>query len=261
MSLKNQKISEGRGKQKKGVQKKNGDKLPLVNMSVSATPYKRQDAITAKTVLLGESAVGKSSIALRFARNEFSSNQETTIGAAFLSRSVTVSATSQSGGGGAVANAASGTIKFEIWDTAGQERYRSLAPIYYRGACGALVVYDITSAESLKKAQMWMRELRANADPTLLIILVGNKKDMESLRQVSYEDGAAVAQEEDVNGFFEVSAKENVNVEEVFAKLARLLLEHGLGANSGPGSLSGPRGAQRLEPPTRQQKKEGGCAC
>nr|CCC94327.1 ras-related protein rab-5 [Trypanosoma congolense IL3000] len=227
---------------------------------MSAAPYKRQDTITAKTVLLGESAVGKSSIALRFARNEFSPNQETTIGAAFLSRSVTVTPATQSTNGAVVAAGASGTVKFEIWDTAGQERYRSLAPIYYRGACGALVVYDITSAESLKKAQMWMRELRANADPTLLIVLVGNKKDMEALRQVSYEDGAAVAREEDVNGFFEVSAKDNVNVEEVFAKLARLLLEHGLGANAGGGS-PGARGVQLLEPPARQQKKESECAC
>ncbi|KAG8348503.1 ADP ribosylation factor family Ras of Complex Roc domain [Trypanosoma vivax] len=223
------------------------------------TALGKKDVITAKTVLLGESAVGKSSIALRFARNEFSLNQETTIGAAFLSRNVTVPPPAQSSDSQGVANG--GTVKFEIWDTAGQERYRSLAPIYYRGACGALVVYDITSADSLKKAQTWIRELRANADPTLVIVLVGNKKDLEALRQVSHDDGAALAQEEGVNGFFEVSAKDNYNVEEVFSTLARQLLEHGLGSSLSPSGGAGVRGTRRLEPPARPQKRENDCAC
>ncbi|KEG15152.1 ras-related protein rab-5 [Trypanosoma grayi] len=224
-------------------------------MTSPATEHERLETATAKIVLLGESAVGKSSIALRFARNEFHPNQETTVGAAFLSRSVTVPPSSA-----APEATAGGSVKYEIWDTAGQERYRSLAPIYYRGACGALVVYDITSADSLKKAQTWLRELHSNADPTLTIFLLGNKKDLESLRQVSYEEGAALAQEEGVNGFFETSAKDNFNIEEVFVELARTLLEHGLASSSAHGA-GGARGARRLEPPSRPQKQERGCAC
>ncbi|EKG02711.1 small G-protein, putative [Trypanosoma cruzi] len=226
-------------------------------MIASATPHAGCETATAKIVLLGESAVGKSSIALRFARNEFCPNQETTVGAAFLSRTVSVPNSSSS----TQDSTAFGAVKYEIWDTAGQERYRSLAPIYYRGACGALVVYDITSVDSLKKAQTWLRELRANADPTLAIFLLGNKKDLESLRQVSHDDGKALAQEEGVNGFFETSAKENENIELVFVELARTLLEHGLASSSSAGGVGGTRGAKRLEPPSRPSKTSGTCSC
>lgn len=211
------------------------------------------DAATAKIVLLGESAVGKSSVALRFAHDEFLINQETTVGAAFLSRTVTVPPT------GAAPGAPSRALKFEIWDTAGQERYRSLAPIYYRGACGALVMYDITSSESLKRAQTWIKELRANADPTLITILVGNKKDLESLRQVSYEDGRALAAEEEVAGFFETSAKDNYNIQEVFADLAVKLLDHGL-ANSG-NAANTRAGARRLAPPPEDPQPQQSNTC
>ena len=135
----------------------------------SPSPSKKAPDCTAKLVLLGESAVGKSSIALRFVRREFVPNQEATIGAAFLARSVSVP---------------NGTVKLEIWDTAGQERYRSLAPMYYRGASGALVVYDITSGESLRKAMSWIKELRSSGDPNIAIVLVGNKCDLDNMRQV-----------------------------------------------------------------------------
>ncbi|RNF25794.1 putative ras-related protein rab-5 [Trypanosoma conorhini] len=227
-------------------------------MTTPPKPLPEGATATAKIVLLGESAVGKSSIALRFARNEFYPNQETTVGAAFLSRTVTVPTSSASPTSDSTA---AGSVKYEIWDTAGQERYRSLAPIYYRGACGALVVYDVTSVDSLKKAQTWLRELRANTDPTLVIFLLGNKKDLESLRQVSFSDGETLAQEEGVNGFFETSAKENDNVEEVFVKLAQTLLEHGLATPSSAGGAGGARGPRRLEPPSRPPKSAGGCPC
>ncbi len=113
-----------------------------------------------KVVLLGESAVGKSSLVLRFVKREFHEFQESTIGAAFLTQTVQIDDT---------------TVKFEIWDTAGQERYHSLAPMYYRGAQAALIVYDITSKESFLKAQNWVRELQRQANANIVIALVGNK--------------------------------------------------------------------------------------
>lgn len=218
------------------------------------------DTVTAKVVLLGESAVGKSSVALRFARDEFLINQETTVGAAFLTRTITVP------GGSLSANRA---LKFEIWDTAGQERYRSLAPIYYRGACGAIVMYDVTSSESLGRAQSWIRELRANADPSLVIVLAGNKRDLESLRQVSYEDGRALAAEEAVAGFFETSAKDGFNVQEVFAELAAKMLDQGLGSanggagvgGGGSGAAASRPGARRLAAAPEDAQHEGGGFC
>ena len=111
-----------------------------------------------KVVLLGESAVGKSSLVLRFVKREFHEYQESTIGAAFLTQTVQIDDT---------------TVKFEIWDTAGQERYHSLAPMYYRGAQAALIVYDITSKDSFIKAQNWVRELQRQASTNIVIALVG----------------------------------------------------------------------------------------
>ncbi len=83
------------------------------------------------------------------------------------------------------------TLKFEIWDTAGQERYHSLAPMYYRGANAAVVVYDITSIESFERAKKWTMELQKQAQPDIVIALVGNKTDLETQRQVSKEVNSA----------------------------------------------------------------------
>ncbi|KAK7705518.1 Vacuolar protein sorting-associated protein 21 [Botryosphaeria dothidea] len=128
-----------------------------------------------KLVLLGEAAVGKSSLVMRFVNNDFQENKEPTIGAAFLTQKC---------------NLPTRTIKFEIWDTAGQERFASLAPMYYRNAQAALVVYDITKASSLTKAQHWVAELQRQASPGIVIALVGNKADL-----VEGDSGAADAEE------------------------------------------------------------------
>ncbi|KAF2455914.1 ras family-domain-containing protein [Lineolata rhizophorae] len=128
-----------------------------------------------KLVLLGEAAVGKSSLVMRFVNNDFQENKEPTIGAAFLTQKCTLPTR---------------TIKFEIWDTAGQERFASLAPMYYRNAQAALVVYDITKASSLTKAQHWVAELQRQASPGIVIALVGNKADLANPSSGTDEEGA-----------------------------------------------------------------------
>jgi len=160
-----------------------------------------------KLVLLGDSAVGKSSLVLRFVKGQFHEYQESTIGAAFLTQTVVVDDT---------------TVKFEIWDTAGQERYHSLAPMYYRGAPAAIVVYDITYPETFARAKSWVKELQRQASPNIVIALVGNKLDLSSKRAVSSEDAQAYADE---NGllFMETSAKSGLNVTEVFTAIAQKL--------------------------------------
>eukprot|EP00920_Eleutheroschizon_duboscqi_P033341 GHVT01080340.1.p1 GENE.GHVT01080340.1~~GHVT01080340.1.p1 ORF type:complete len:207 (+),score=12.30 GHVT01080340.1:1474-2094(+) len=125
-----------------------------------------------KLVLLGETCVGKSCIVYRFAKDEFCQVQESTIGAAFMTQSV---------------NLGDAVIKFEIWDTAGQERYRSLAPMYYRGAAAAVIVYDITSRDSFEQAKSWLSELRHMQQPEGVIALAGNKDDLEAERTVRTE--------------------------------------------------------------------------
>ncbi|CAN6481759.1 unnamed protein product [Victoria cruziana] len=99
----------------------------------------------AKLVLLGDMGTGKSSLVLRFVKGQFYEFQESTIGAAFFTQTVAVEGRS---------------VKFEIWDTAGQERYHSLAPMYYRGAAAAIVVYDMTNPDSFDRAKKWVEELR-----------------------------------------------------------------------------------------------------
>ncbi|KAJ1645634.1 Vacuolar protein sorting-associated protein 21 [Coemansia erecta] len=121
--------------------------------------------IQIKVVLLGEAAVGKSSLVLRFVNDEFQENKEPTIGAAFLTQKVRLDDT---------------VLKLDIWDTAGQERFHSLAPMYYRNAQAAVVVYDITRSSSLDRAKSWIKELQRQANPNIVIALVGNKLDLAS---------------------------------------------------------------------------------
>nr|AIX09862.1 Rab-GTPase [Chara australis] len=161
----------------------------------------------AKLVLLGDMGAGKSSLVLRFVKGQFFDYQESTIGAAFLTQTVAVN---------------DATIKFEIWDTAGQERYHSLAPMYYRGAAAAIVVYDVTNVDSFTRAKNWVRELQRQGNPSLIIALAGNKVDLVAKRKIQVEEGQAYAEE---NGLFfmETSAKTAHNVNELFYEIARKL--------------------------------------
>jgi len=160
-----------------------------------------------KLVLLGDAAVGKSSSVERFVKNEFFEFQQPTIGAAFLTQTVPLDDC---------------IVKFEIWDTAGQERYRSLAPMYYRGAAAALVVYDITVHDSFTGAKTWIEELQRQGSADIVIGLAGNKCDLENKREVSKAEAQKYAQE---NGclFFETSAKTGENVNEIFTQIAQKL--------------------------------------
>jgi Ras-related protein Rab-5C len=160
-----------------------------------------------KLVLLGDTAVGKSCLVVRFVRDEFFEFQEPTIGAAFLTQTVALD---------------DSTVKFEIWDTAGQERYRSLAPMYYRGAAAAIVVYDITNPDSFTGAKSWVKELQRRGDPNVVIALAGNKADLESRRKVEFEEANSYAEE---NGILhlETSAKNANNVKALFVEIAKKL--------------------------------------
>ncbi|KAI9365328.1 ras family-domain-containing protein [Pilaira anomala] len=156
-----------------------------------------------KLVLLGESSVGKSSIVAKYATNSFSEGKEATIGAAFLARVCTTSKRS---------------IKFEIWDTAGQERFHSLAPMYYRNALAAMVVFDVTKYSTFERAQEWVSELQRQANPKLLIILVGNKTDIEE-RSVDYQEAKSYAADTSLL-YVETSARLGTNISQVFTEIA-----------------------------------------
>uniref|UniRef100_H2Y707 small monomeric GTPase n=1 Tax=Ciona savignyi TaxID=51511 RepID=H2Y707_CIOSA len=197
-----------------------------------------------KLVLLGESAVGKSSLVLRFVKGQFHEYQESTIGAAFLTQTVCLQDI---------------TVKFEIWDTAGQERYHSLAPMYYRGAQAAIVVYDITNQDTFTRAKTWVKELQRQASPNIVIALAGNKADLSNKRMVEHDYWAklrgkflffklvismqvkipliAILQEaaaySEENGllFMETSAKTAMNVNDIFLAIAEKLPKNEAGVS------------------------------
>ena len=107
------------------------------------------------------------------------------------------------------------TIKAQIWDTAGQERYRAITSAYYRGAVGALLVYDITKRPTFDNVQRWLRELRDHADSNIVVLMAGNKSDLNHLRAVAEEDGQSLAEKEGLS-FLETSALESHNIEKAF---------------------------------------------
>lgn len=160
-----------------------------------------------KLVLLGDTSVGKSCLAERFVKDKFMDYQEPTIGAAFLTKKFKINKE---------------IIVFEIWDTAGQERYKSLAPMYYRGALAALVVYDITNNDSLIGAKAWIKELRKRGQTGCIIAIVGNKTDLEEKRQVSTLKARNYAIEQSCI-HIETSAKTAHNVERLFEIIASRL--------------------------------------
>ncbi|KAK6341091.1 Ras- protein Rab-11A [Orbilia brochopaga] len=156
-----------------------------------------------KVVLIGDSGVGKSNLLSRFTRNEFNMDSKSTIGVEFATRSIQVD---------------SKTIKAQIWDTAGQERYRAITSAYYRGAVGALLVYDISKHITYENVTRWLKELRDHADSNIVIMLVGNKSDLRHLRAVTTDEAKAFAAENHLS-FIETSALDASNVELAFQNI------------------------------------------
>ena len=164
--------------------------------------------ISLKVVFLGDTAVGKSCLAVRFVRNEFFEFQEPTIGAAFLGKNI---------------NLNDKRYKFEIWDTAGQERYRSLAPMYYRGAKAAVIVYDITDEDTFKGAKTWVSEIQKKSE-NCLILLVGNKVDLTMNRKVDIHMVKEYVESNNLI-YMESSAKTGLNVDKIFTTIAENIPE------------------------------------
>jgi len=153
-----------------------------------------------KVVLIGDSGVGKSNLLSRFTRNEFNLESKSTIGVEFATRSINVDGK---------------TVKAQIWDTAGQERYRAITSAYYRGAVGALLVYDIAKHATYVNVTRWLKELRDHADSNIVIMLVGNKSDLKHLRAVPTDEAKSFSTENGLS-FIETSALDASNVESAF---------------------------------------------
>ncbi|KAK3997161.1 ribosome biogenesis protein BRX1 [Cladorrhinum sp. PSN332] len=180
-----------------------------------------------KVVLIGDSGVGKSNLLSRFTRNEFNLDSKSTIGVEFATRSIQVD---------------NKTIKAQIWDTAGQERYRAITSAYYRGAVGALLVYDISKNITYENVTRWLKELRDHADSNIVIMLVGNKSDLRHLRAVPTDDAKNFAAENHLS-FIETSALDATNVELAFQNILTEIyniVSTKSFADDGPGGKSDP---------------------
>ena len=163
-----------------------------------------------KVVFLGDSSVGKSNIISKYKLNEFNRNSKSTVGVEFYSKIITQN---------------NKNIKIQIWDTAGQERFKSITKSYYKGAKGAIIVYDITRRATFENVQEWFTDTKTMGDNThLVLMLVGNKCDLVNERQVSTEEGK---KEAEMNGmaFMETSALDGTNITEAFELMAKLITE------------------------------------
>ena len=172
-------------------------------MSNQKTVLTEEYDLMFKILLLGDSGVGKSSLLLRYTKNEFISDLRSTIGVEFALKYLTID---------------NFQLKVQIWDTAGMERYRSITNAYYKGAKGVIVVYDICRKKSFENVDKWIDDFKSKADDDAVIILIGNKSDLDEKREVSKEEAESKAQKNKF-GFMETSAKDNNNVQKAFETL------------------------------------------
>ncbi|XP_023946372.1 ras-related protein Rab-21 [Bicyclus anynana] len=162
-----------------------------------------------KVVLLGEGCVGKTSILLRYIEDKFNDKHLTTLQATFLNKKLNINGK---------------RINLSIWDTAGQEKFHALGPIYYRNSNGAILVYDITDEDSFGKVKNWVKELKKMLGSDIVLVIAGNKIDLEHERMVPLDEAESYAEMVGAKHFY-TSAKLNQGVEELFLELTREMAE------------------------------------
>ena len=153
-----------------------------------------------KYIIIGDPSVGKSNLLMKFAHNKFTEEYQTTIGVEFGAKNIQLN---------------DQTYRIQIWDTAGQENFRSITRAYYKNCVCAMIVYDITCRESFEHIQNWLQDIRDQSPKTVLIVLIGNKIDLEDKRIISYDEGKDFASKNDLL-FMETSAKTGERVDEIF---------------------------------------------
>ena len=163
----------------------------------------------AKYIIVGNAAVGKSNLLIRFTHGIFKEEYQTTLGVEFGSKNI---------------NVGDKIYRIQIWDTAGQENFRSITQCYYKNSACAIIVYDITNRESFKNINSWIEECKTSCPKNICMVLVGNKSDLEDKRIITKEEGLELAEKYGIL-FFETSAKNGNNVYNIFSKSAELIDE------------------------------------
>ncbi|XP_028403633.1 ras-related protein Rab-3-like [Dendronephthya gigantea] len=199
-----------------------------------------------KLLIIGNSATGKTSLLFRYADDSFTSAFVSTVGIDFKVKTVFRN---------------DKRVKLQIWDTAGQERYRTITTAYYRGAMGFILLYDITNEESFRDVQDWSTQIKTYSWDNAQVVLVGNKCDMKDERVVSKERGMELADQLNLE-FFETSAKEDINVKEVFERLVDIICEKMAETlDSDPTRIGGSKpGVKKLNEKSPKDQSSG-CGC
>ena len=169
-----------------------------------STPGMNYDYLL-KYIIIGDSAVGKSNLLLRFAQNDFKYEYQLTIGVEFGAKNIEIN---------------NKKYRLQIWDTAGQENYRSITRAYYKNSVCAILVYDITNRDSFEHISNWIEDCLSQSPKTVFMVLVGNKSDLNEQRKVSLEEGQQMAKNNNMM-FFETSAKSGANVDKIFEQSAK----------------------------------------
>ncbi|XP_028249377.1 ras-related protein Rab-19-like [Parambassis ranga] len=172
-----------------------------------------------KIILIGDSNVGKTCVVQNFKSGNYAEKQQNTIGVDFTVRTVDIEGKK---------------VKIQVWDTAGQERFRTITQSYYRSAHGAMIAYDITRRSTFDSVSHWIKEVEQYGAANVVLVLIGNKCDLEQERQVQFVEACDLAKERGILAALETSAKESQNVDEAFMMMAReLLSRNGLNVQQG----------------------------
>jgi len=169
-----------------------------------------------KLIIIGDSSVGKSNILTKYLKDEFDPNSKATVGVEFGTKKLKIK---------------NKNLKIQIWDTAGQERYRSITSAYYKGAKGALIVYDITRKNTFENIDKWISDIKSNGDENVCIIIIGNKSDLEDKREVIKDEGIQKAKSFKA-AFMETSALSGDNISKAFDEIIEQIFENNCPDNS-----------------------------
>jgi Ras-related protein Rab-11A len=198
-----------------------------------------------KILILGDSFVGKTNMLKRFLHDEFDMNTKETVGVEFGSKNFIMDEKD--------------IVKAQIWDTAGQERYRSVTKAYYKGAKGALLVYDISRRNTFENIDNWLIDLRTNGDKDILIILIGNKCDLIDKREVSVEEAQTKAEQYNI-AYMETSAKNGDNIIKAFSELVSQVYYANITMQQNNVQIEGNNGdGVNLVNKDEEKKKKSGC--
>ena len=183
------------------------DDITIEEITSPITENIKED-LKLKLILLGDSGVGKTNLISRYISNSFDENTRATIGVEFFCKNFRINKKR--------------TIKVEIWDTAGQERYKAITSVYYKGAKGAFIVYDITSRKTFENIDKWIGEIKERTTDDVKLIIIGNKTDLNNEREVKSEEALIKYQDMDIP-LIETSALEDTNVNEAFINLIKIV--------------------------------------